>query len=271
MPQWQSRSQWAKGLAAWTALCEADEPSGDLPSVSPEAVSAVAETSEEGWGGGHSRAVDEGGQASLIDDVNRWFRGRLKSGYAVRVRSRTEVESAAIPGGNADLAELRRFIEKLRTSATKKKVILVPDGQSIEVQPHDVGTGISQLLPVVVLAVWARKRLVAIEQPELHLHPALQTELADLFLESALERESRLLIETHSEHIILRLLRRIRETTEGRLPPSAHPLRPEQVSVIYAERTDQGTKLSQLRIHETGEFIDRWPHGFFAERVDELF
>lgn len=137
---------------------------------------------------------------------------------------------------------------------------MVADGQAIEVQPHDVGTGVSQLLPVVVLALDAQRSLVAIEQPELHLHPALQTELGDLFVESALRRSNTLLIETHSEHLILRLLRRIRETT----------LRPDQVSVIYVENGEQGMKLSQLRIDESGEFIDRWPKGFFAERRREL-
>ena len=96
--------------------------------------------------------------------------------------------------------------------------------------------------------------------------------MGDLFIESALgERKNTVILETHSEHLILRLLRRIRETTEDILPQGARPLRPEDVSVVYVEPGDEGVKVSPLRIDETGEFIDRWPKGFFEEREDELF
>ncbi|MBK7994109.1 MAG: DUF3696 domain-containing protein [Blastocatellia bacterium] len=78
-------------------------------------------------------------------------------------------------------------------------------------------------------------------------------------------------LETHSEHLILRLLRRIRETNDNELPPDAPALTPDKVSVIYVEQTAEGVKLTPLRIDETGEFIDRWPKGFFEERAEELF
>ena len=271
-PRHPDASSWANGLAAWDALHQADQRGEELPNESPEDEPAVAETAEHEWGRNESHPAEGGGVDRLsIEVVNEWLHDRLEAGYAVDRRSRTQVDTQTIPKGNADPKELGRFVEELKKKATKRQVVLVPDGQSIEVRPHDVGTGISQLLPVVVLALDTRRSLVAIEQPELHLHPALQTKLGDLFIESAVgERKNTLLIETHSEHLLLRLLRRIRETTEATPRAHARPLRPDQVSVIYVERTEQGVQLSQLRIDESGEFIDRWPKGFFEERVDEI-
>ena len=83
---------------------------------------------------------------------------------------------------------------------------------------------------------------------------------------------SRLLIETHSEHLLLRILRRIRETNEGELNPATFPsVRPDQVAVYFVESKEGRTMVTPLRIDETGEFIDRWPRGFFEERAKELF
>jgi len=79
------------------------------------------------------------------------------------------------------------------------------------------------------------------------------------------------IIETHSEHLILRLLRLIRDTTNGDLKEGEKPLRPEDVAVIYAKPTEHGTELMELRISEDGDFIDKWPDGFFTERAKELF
>jgi Protein of unknown function (DUF3696) len=80
-----------------------------------------------------------------------------------------------------------------------------------------------------------------------------------------------LLVETHSEHIMLRLLRRIRETTENQVPPGLISLSPEDLSVIYVESSDDGVRFRPLRVDHDGEFIDRWPKGFFEERAEELF
>lgn len=143
----------------------------------------------------------------------------------------------------------------------------------------DVGVGISQLVPVIVAALYVDNfGLVRIEQPELHVHPAIQIELGDLFIESAREHEGMertFLIETHSEHLLLRLLRRIQETTDNELPPDIVGLEAEDLSVIYVEpvRTEKliRTRIKRLRIDKTGEFEDRWPNGFFDERYGELF
>lgn len=144
-------------------------------------------------------------------------------------------------------------------------------GTGLHVSSTDVGFGFSQVLPVIVQCLISKQNMILMEQPELHLHPRLQTELGDLFIRSALgEAKNTLVIETHSEHLILRLLRRVRETAEGTLHEGQVPITPDDLAVIYAKPEEGGTKLVHLRVNEDGDFVDQWPDGFFPERAREL-
>ena len=163
------------------------------------------------------------------------------------------------------------------------------DGRQLTFE--DVGTGISCVLPV--LAAW-HAGYSFVQQPELHLHPALQAGLADVAIEAcnrthtAVRRQRvkgerrmarrrtgnvRQVIETHSEYILLRCLKRIRQTTQGLHPEnSPQRLKPDQVSVLYFDPGPDGaTRVRRIRITQDGDFIDRWPRGFFEERGQELF
>ena len=135
----------------------------------------------------------------------------------------------------------------------------------------DVGFGISQILPVIVQCIYFEGRNILIEQPELHLHPGLQAELGDLFIDSAIKKKNTLVIETHSEHLILRILRRIRETAQGKLEHGVTPITPDQVSVLYVEPDKNGSQVLDIRVNKNGEFNDPWPGGFFEEDFKELF
>lgn len=134
----------------------------------------------------------------------------------------------------------------------------------------DVGTGISCVIPVIV-ALHSYSSFV--QQPELHLHPALQTALGDVLIDRLSIGACQHFIETHSEHLILRLLRRIRESSSGRHQVgSSLYLSPENLSIIYFEPTANGsTAAKHIRVSRDGDFIDRWPRGFFDERRKELF
>ena len=149
---------------------------------------------------------------------------------------------------------------------------LVDKGTSVSASIRDVGFGASQVLPIIVQSLLSQNKTLLIEQPEIHLHPALQSELGDLFIKSALgEQKNTFILETHSEHLMLRILRRIRETTEGELEPGLTPIRPEDVAVLYVLPGKDSAKVIEIPIRPDGEFAKRWPQGFFTDRAKELF
>jgi len=127
--------------------------------------------------------------------------------------------------------------------------------------PKDVGVGVSQLIPLIIRCVQSTNRVLLVEQPELHLHPAVQSEIADLIIEFSDEQKgNQILVETHSEHLLLRLQRRIRE---GLISAA-------DICVLYVHADNDGSHCQQLQLDENGEFIDEWPNGFFEERIREI-
>lgn len=222
-------ARWASGLAAWDLLY----------------------TDREG---------------ELMKEVNAWLsdESRLRTGHRLE---RVEFKEVPVPSlfhqvferglTEDDIGEL----QELYLSLQERTEIALRDFQKgILVAPGDVGVGISQMVPVVVAALRQRGGVLAIEQPELHIHPAIQVGIADLFIRAVRADPDRLfagkslLIETHSEHIMLRLLRRIRERTENELPPGVDGLSVEDLSVIYVESDDQGVRFRPLRVDKDGEF-----------------
>lgn len=195
---------------------------------------------------------------TLVERTNDWLR-KLNVGCKVVVQQLFE--------GNADA-------EDVAAGHVDKTVrrLLLDTGAGSFVLPSEVGAGISQLIPVVVAAIEGRGGLSLVEQPEIHVHPAVQVGLGDLLIEAATREVGKrsLVIETHSEHLILRLLRRIRETTDKDLEREAPPFSLDKLSVLYVEGGTGGVRVRRLRVDERGEFVDRWPKGFFAERMEEL-
>lgn len=186
---------------------------------------------------------------NLVGDTNKWL-DRLSVGY--------HIEIAPVGTASNDLFEVRLRDVRRKGETT----VSIPD----------VGFGISQILPLIVQTLASERQTISIEQPEVHIHPRLQADLADLLIEGIRgERRHRFIVETHSEHLVLRLLRRIRETHEGQLPEGHPGLRPEELSVVFLERGENGAEVHHLAVDEQGEFLDEWPGGFFEERAKELF
>ena len=133
----------------------------------------------------------------------------------------------------------------------------------------EVGSGVSYVLPV--LAALGTSERSWIEQPELHLHPSAQCELGDVFIRS-FNRSGFSVVETHSEHLLLRILKRIRQTANGvAIDPELRCL-PEAVAILYFDpQQDGSTQVRRMRVTRSGDFSDRWPSGFFEERDGELF
>jgi hypothetical protein len=195
---------------------------------------------------------------TLVEQTNLWL-SRLGSGCQLVVQQLFDQSADAeeISVGHVD--------------KTVRRLLLDTGGGSL-VLPSEVGAGVSQIIPVIVAALEGSAGLALVEQPEIHIHPAMQVGLGDLFIEAVTSDAARrrLLIETHSEHIILRLLRRIREATDKVLKEDALAFSESMLSVLYVESTSEGVSVRRLRVDEQGEFVDRWPKGFFAERMEEL-
>ena len=157
------------------------------------------------------------------------------------------------------------------TSTNFFSLLLTDTRTKIDASLRDVGFGISQVLPVVVQSGLSEKKTLLIEQPEIHLHPAHQAELGDLFIRSAKERGNTLLLETHSEHLLLRIMRRMRETSTGKLPEGAIAVRPEDVMVLFVESDGSQSIVREMPLDERGELVKAWPGGFFEEGLREIF
>jgi len=228
------------------------------------------------------------GDDILVKKTNEWFseEKRLNSGYNLEIKKFKELgndhpvmQAISQNDESVTLATLKELFfdenSELRQNILKipsKRRLLFRDNKTdIELSLQDIGVGISQVLPVIVAALSAKSGIVVIEQPELHIHPAFQVVLGDLFIEQIRERpDVTFILETHSEHLLLRLLRRIRETSNGEAPADLK-LKPSDLSINFIEQGKEGVVCTTIGVDEEGDFTDRWPRGFFAERSQELF
>jgi len=146
------------------------------------------------------------------------------------------------------------------------EVLLKTHASASEVKITDVGFGVSQVLPALVEAFYCPPHSVIwMEQPEIHLHPQVQAELADVFISAIQAREGgedrnvQLIIESHSEHFLNRLQRRI---AEGLVTP-------DDVAIYFCKRAGSATELEPLQVNLYGE-IENWPENFFGDEMGEL-
>ena len=137
----------------------------------------------------------------------------------------------------------------------------------------DVGFGVSQVLPVLVLLYYVPERsIVLLEQPEIHLHPAVQSRLADFFLCVAKHRELQIIVESHSQHLLQRLQRRVAEgeiQVPGTTDINSILVSSEDVRLYFSSVSDGIGKLSDLRLNGYGE-IENWPDEFFGDEMEEI-
>ncbi len=196
------------------------------------------------------------------DFVNRVLSKDLFVGRRYQVKPEvTEHITRLLVGQNVDFDD--EATHALQTT------LYLQDQHGRNLDFDQVGSGVSFVLPVLT-ALWGASRSW-IEQPELHLHPAAQCEMGDAVV-MAFNRGRFSVIETHSEHMLLRILKRIRQTSTGQVNDPELRCQPEAVAVLFFEPKEDGTtEVHQLRITRGGDFMDRWPRGFFDERNAELF
>jgi hypothetical protein len=179
----------------------------------------------------------------LVARVNDWC-DRLALGYRVRMLDPVSSDIVHTAGEFAVLA-----LEDVRHEPP------------VLVSSRSVGYGIGQLLPIIVQSLIARDALMLIEQPEVHLHPRLQSATGDLLVDTVTAGRAQVLVETHSEHLVLRLLRRVREGV----------LSAADLALLYVDLDDDGAAfVRRLAVDDEGDLVDGWPGGFFDERLAEV-
>ena len=129
-----------------------------------------------------------------------------------------------------------------------------------EVGLTDVGFGVSQVLPLIAQCYYAPEgSILILENPEAHLHPKAQSELADVFIDVVKNRNVQIILESHSEHLLLRLMRRIAE----------EEISADQTAFHFCEIKDGNSRAEQLKVDEYGN-ISNWPQNFFGDDMGDL-
>jgi predicted ATPase len=205
-----------------------------------------------GWSG--ERAV-EALLAAKDREISRGFKKRA-------LRFPVLVAAWLKQMGLLDSFETRSIAEHRK----QYEVVVKTKGSKEEVNLTDVGFGISQILPVIVSCFYAAPHTTLLmEQPELHLHPAVQSEMADLFIEAiharehGVDRGMQFIIESHSEHFLRRLQRRVAEER----------LKQDEVALYFCENGLGGSDLKPLAVDLCGN-ITNWPEGFFGDEMGDL-
>lgn len=254
-------SRWASGLAAWDILYASDD--------------------------------------NFISRVSYWMDTKLKTGYSVEMRRYKELKTSSLLYHQLISNDLLDSEEDIRSEILrlpeKRRLVLYDKARDQDLLPQDIGIGISQVLPVVVSALAGTGLLVAIEQPELHIHPRLQTEIGELILRASLDDpENMFLIETHSEHLLLRIMKKMRlfasnmqsygeEIVDATYDDASYAedtfysedhiyaVNPDHVGVWFIEQCDSKTVVREMPLNKQGELVKAWPDGFFEEGLREVF
>ena len=152
------------------------------------------------------------------------------------------------------------------SDADDYQVLLKNHADACEVNLADLGFGVSQLLPVIVQAFYAQPNsTVWLEQPEIHLHSQVQAGLADMLIAATQARQARqardvqIIVESHSEHFLNRLQRRIAEGVMSH----------DDVALYFCSREGAEAKIEALDIDTYGE-ISNWPENLFGDEMTDI-
>jgi len=223
------------------------------------------------WGGGRPQDVGRRGENAIEALIASRSDGKVNSrGFVHRQDGRRRLPRVTIEEHVAawlyQLGLIHSFrVEAIDPEETLFRVRVRRTATSADVLLPDIGFGVSQVLPVLVLLAYVPEgSIVLLEQPEIHLHPAAQAELADVLLEAALARGVQVVVESHSEHMLLRLQRRIAEKKLAR----GLEVTPEDVAFYFCDVKDGNAQAQELKVDLFGN-IANWPSNFFGDAFKE--
>lgn len=199
------------------------------------------------WQGKHSPGVGQYGE----DMVTALFSGRIQ------LRSLEEQIPKWLQ--QLDLIDSYR-LNPIPNSEKDYEFLVRKYKNGPEVWLTDVGFGVSQVLPVLVLCYYVPEgSILILEQPEAHLHPKVQAELADLLIEVVKNRKLQIILESHSEHLLIRLMRRIAE----------EQISPDDTAFYFCEMNEGVSEIERLDVDDYGN-ITNWPQNFFGDEMGDL-
>jgi predicted ATPase len=221
-----------------------------------------------------TRPIDVGrrGESAIEALIASSGDGNVNSrGFVIRRDGRRRMPRISVQQHVAEWLKELGLIDSFRVEPvddrkTLYRVMVQRTPASTPVLLTDVGFGVSQVLPVLVqLAYVPEGSTVLLEQPEIHLHPAVQSGLADMIIEAAKARNLQVIIESHSEHLLMRLQRRIAEKELVR----GITLLPDDCRLYFCTSDQSGrSTLSQLTMDLFGN-ITNWPDEFFGDTFSE--
>ena len=210
------------------------------------------------WAGSSPEDVGQRGERAIDAILAASVRGDMLSlGYRTRRKPFQEMIAYWL----RRLELIREFhIEEIASGSNLYRARVRTSSSTAETSLTDVGFGVSQVLPVLVLLYYVPEgSTVLMEQPEIHLHPKVQSGLADVMLNVAVVRNVQIVVESHSEHLMRRLQRRIAEGDASS----------EDVKLYFVSSQGSQAHLSDLRLNEWGE-IENWPENFFGDEMGEI-
>jgi len=191
-------------------------------------------------------------------------RGELTVAALLSSKKKDSELEVSVAKALKDLGLIHGFrLNRITPNRGDYEILVQKTPNSAEVLITDVGFGVSQVLPILVLCYYAPKGATLIfEQPEIHLHPSVQAGLADIFIEVIKTRNIQIIIESHSEHLLRRLQRRMAEEKDGFINDDA--------ALYFCKMNDQGdSELVTLVIDDYGN-ICNYPEGFFGDEMGDI-
>lgn len=151
-------------------------------------------------------------------------------------------------------------VQEIANGSNLYRVFVKTSPETPEVLITDVGFGVSQFLPVLVLLYYIPEgSVVILEQPEIHLHPSVQTRLADILVSVSKTRHLQIIVESHSEHLLNRL----------RLNVAREIIHPDDIKLYFCSTTQDRSKIEFLGVDLFGQ-ISNWPKNFFGDSFSEI-